>query len=151
MQDTASVPMDQFSDLLNRLPAGPDLDALALETKAIQRERKLDGGASLLRLALARGPGRFSSRQTSGWMSLLQISELSNPGVHYRLNKAVAFLAALVARAAGGEGARRQSAPARPCCVWWMAPASANPAARAPIGASMACSISEAAGSHILN
>jgi len=98
MQDTASVPMDQFSDLLNRLPAGPDLDALALETKAIQRERKLDGGASLLRLALARGPGRFSSRQTSGWMSLLQISELSNPGVHYRLNKAVAFLAALVAR-----------------------------------------------------
>ena len=113
MQNTASVPTDQFSDLLKRLPAGLDLDALALETKAIQRKRKIDSGAGLLRLALARGPGGFSLRQTSGWVSLLEIAELSNPGVHYRLKQAVAFLAALVA-AAGGEGARRQSALARP-------------------------------------
>lgn len=60
MQITASVPTDQFTDLLTRLPAGLDLDALALETKAIQRKRKSDGGATLLRLALARGPGGFS-------------------------------------------------------------------------------------------
>jgi hypothetical protein len=98
MQNTASVPPDQFSDLLKRLPAELDLDALALETKAIQRKRKIDGGANLLRLALARGPGGFSLRQTSGWVSLLEIAELSNPGVHYRLKQAVAFLAALVGR-----------------------------------------------------
>jgi hypothetical protein len=55
MQTTASVPADQFPDLLNRLPAGLDLDRLALETKAIQRKRKIGDGASLLRLALARG------------------------------------------------------------------------------------------------
>ena len=92
--------MDQFSDLLKRLPADLDLDldALAQETKAIQRKQKLDGGASLLRLALARGPGGFSLRQASGWVSLLEIAELSNPGVHYRLKQAVAFLAAVVAR-----------------------------------------------------
>ena len=59
MQNTASVPPDQFSDLLKRLPAGLDLDALAFETKAIQRKRNIDGGANLLRLALARGPGAF--------------------------------------------------------------------------------------------
>ena len=53
MQNTASVPPDQVSDLLKRLPAGLDLDALALETKAIQRKRKIDCGANLLRLALA--------------------------------------------------------------------------------------------------
>jgi hypothetical protein len=81
MQNTASVPADQFSDLLKRLPADLDLDALALEPK-IQRKRKIDGGANLLRLALARGPGGFSLRQTSGWVSLLEITELSNPGVH---------------------------------------------------------------------
>jgi hypothetical protein len=98
MQTTASVPTDQFPDLLKRLPAGLDLDALALETKAIQRKRKIDCGANLLRLALARGPGGFSLRQTSGWVSLLEIAELSNPGVHYRLKQAVAFLAALVGR-----------------------------------------------------
>jgi Transposase DDE domain len=98
MQTTASAPADQFPDLLNRLPAGLDLDSLALETKAIQRKRKIGDGASLLRLALARGPGGFSLRQTSAWVSLLEIADLSNPGVHYRLKQAVAFLAALVGR-----------------------------------------------------
>ena len=96
MQNPASVPTDQFPDLLSRLPAGLDLDRLALETKAIQRKRKIGDGASLLRLALARGPGGFSLRQTAGWVSLASISELSNPGVHYRMKQAVAFLAALV-------------------------------------------------------
>jgi hypothetical protein len=95
MQDTTSVPSDQFSDLLDRLPADLDLDRLALETKAIQRKRKIGDGASLLRLALARGPGGFSLRQTSGWVSLLDIVELGNPGVHYRLKQAVAFRARL--------------------------------------------------------
>ena len=70
METTASVLTGQFPDLLDRLPAGIDLDSLALETKAIQRKRKIGDGASLLRLALARGPGGFSLRQTSGWMSL---------------------------------------------------------------------------------
>ena len=98
MQPTASVPTDQFPDLLKRLPAGLDLDQLALETTAIRRKRKIGDGASLLRLALARGPGGFSLRQAAGWVSLLGIAELSNPGVHYRLKQAVAFLAALVGR-----------------------------------------------------
>src|SRR5882724_664691 len=108
MQSTASVPTDQFSDLLRRLPGGLDLDTLARETKAIQRDRKIGGGANLLRLALARGPGGFSLRQSSGWVSLLGTAELSNPGVHYRLKQAVAFLAAIVGQllAVKAPGAR---------------------------------------------
>jgi hypothetical protein len=98
MQNTASAPTDSFVDLLKRLPAGLDLDALALETKAIQRKRKLDGGASLLRLALARGPGGLSLRGTSGWASLRKVAELTNPGVHYRMKQAVGFLSALLER-----------------------------------------------------
>ena len=98
MQDAASVPTDPFIELLARLPVGLDLDSLALKTKAIQRRRELVDGASLLRLALARGPGGFSLRQTAGWASLLKIAELSNPAVHYRLKQSTDFLAALVER-----------------------------------------------------
>ena len=46
----------------------------------------------------SRGPGGFSLRQTAGWASLLDIAELSNPAVHYRLKQAANFLAALVER-----------------------------------------------------
>ena len=118
MPTTASAPPDQFPDLLKRLPAGLDLDTLARETKAIQRDRKIGGGANLLRLALARGPGGFSLRQSSGWVSLLGIAELSNPGVHYRMKQAVAFLAALVTRllAAKVPGARLRW-PGRTVCL----------------------------------
>jgi hypothetical protein len=97
MQNVASVLTDQFSDLLERLPAGLDLDRLALETKAIQRRREIVDGASLLRIALARGPGGLSLRQTAAWASMLGIAELSNPGVKYRLNQATKFLAVLAA------------------------------------------------------
>lgn len=98
MQNVASVLTDQFSDLLGRLPAGLDLDRLAVETKAIQRKREIGNGASLLRIALARGPGGLSLRQTAASASMMGIAELSNPGVKYRLNQATDFLAALVER-----------------------------------------------------
>ena len=98
MSDPASAPHDQFPELLARLPADLDLDALALETKAIQRRREVVDGAGLLRIALARGPGGLSLRQTAAWASLRGIAELSNPGVKYRLNQATGFLAAVVGR-----------------------------------------------------
>ena len=54
MQDVASVLTDRFSGVLERLPAGLDLDVLALEAKAIQRRREVVDGAALLRIARAR-------------------------------------------------------------------------------------------------
>jgi Transposase DDE domain len=96
MQNAASVLTDQFSELLKRFPAGLDLDRLALETGAIQRKREVVDGARLLRIALARGPGGLSLRQTSAWASMQGIAELSNPGVKYRLDQASEFLTALV-------------------------------------------------------
>src|SRR5271169_7201895 len=98
MQDAASVLTDRIGEVLERLPAGLDLDGVALETKAIQRRREVVDGAALLRIALARGPGGLSLRQTAAWASMLGIAELSNPGVQYRLNQATDFLAALVER-----------------------------------------------------
>lgn len=96
MHDTASVLTNQFCDLLARLPVGLDLDRLAHETGAIRRRREVVDGASLLRIALARGPGGLSLRQTAAWAGMLGIAEISNPGVKYRLNQATGFLAALV-------------------------------------------------------
>src|SRR4051812_29175376 len=98
MQNQASIVTDQFPDLLKRLPVALDLDSLALQTKAIQRRRELADGESLLRLALAYGPGGLSLRQASAWASMLGLAELSNPGVKYRLDQAADFLAAVVER-----------------------------------------------------
>jgi hypothetical protein len=107
MQDAASVLTDPFAELLERLPAGLDLDGLALQTKAIQRKRELVDGAVLLRLALARGPGGLSLRQTAAWAAMLGIAEISNPVVQYRLNQATEFLAVVVEQllAANAPGA----------------------------------------------
>ncbi len=98
MQDAASVLTDRFAEVLARLPAGLDLDLLALETQAIQRKRELVGGVALLRIALARGPGGLSLRQTAAWASMQGIATLSNPGVKYRLDQATDFLSSLVER-----------------------------------------------------
>src|SRR5205085_3445755 len=94
MQDAASVLTDQFAEVLARLPADLDLDDLAMESKAIQRLREVVDGAALLRIALARGPGGLSLRQTAAWASMQGIAELSNPAVKYRLDQARDFLCA---------------------------------------------------------
>src|ERR1700758_130900 len=96
MQVAASSLTDRFAEVLARLPEDLDLDGLAIGAKAIQRRREVVDGAGLLRIALARGPGGLSLRQTSAWASMQGIAELSNPGVKYRLDQATAFLAAVV-------------------------------------------------------
>src|SRR3974390_1730990 len=98
MQVIASLPADRFDELLRRLPADLDLDALARETRAIERKREIDSGANLLRLALARGPGGLSLSQTAAWASMLGLAEISDPAVKYRLDKAVVFLDAVMTR-----------------------------------------------------
>ena len=85
MQNTASLPMNQFDALLRRLPATLDLDHLARQTKAIQRKRAIGSGADLLRLALARGPGGLSLSETAAWGTMLGFAEMSDPAVKYRL------------------------------------------------------------------
>ena len=107
MRASSSALRDHEPELLARLPAGVERDALARETKAIQRRREVVDGAGLLRIALARGPGGLSLRGIAAWASLRGIAELSTPGVTDRLNQASGFLAALVERllAAQASGA----------------------------------------------
>ncbi len=92
----ASLAPDSFQDILARLPPELDLDALAVSTKAIERPRKVVDGSSLLRLALARGPGGLSLNQTAAWAAMSGLAELSDPAIKYRLDKAVPFLKAIL-------------------------------------------------------
>jgi hypothetical protein len=96
MEAGSLTSLDAFSEVLGRLPAGMDLDRLAREHKAIRRRRAVDGGATLLRLALARGPGGKSLRETAAWATLSGLAEISNPGLKMRLDNAVEFLGAIV-------------------------------------------------------
>jgi hypothetical protein len=97
MQTSASVPADHFDHVLRRFPTKLDLDALARETKAIERKREIGSGTQLMRLALARGPGGLSLSQTAAWATMLGLAEMSDPAVKYRLDKAVEFLDAVIA------------------------------------------------------
>jgi hypothetical protein len=104
MQNTASLPVDRFDELLRRLPADLDLDTLAQQTKAIERKRDIDSGANLQRICClwrwraVPGPGGLSLRQTAAWATMLGLAAMSDPGVTYRLDKAVACLDAVMAR-----------------------------------------------------
>ncbi len=151
---TASLRPDHFKDVLGRLPPAVDLDALALETNAVERWREIKDGASLLRLALARGPGGLSLAETAGWAGLIGLAELSAPGLKYRLDKAGGFLDALVSDLLLcamhstplhwlGRFLRAAAQPT--------AAASASAQARAWTGACMASSIWAAADSPIWN
>src|SRR4051794_1410217 len=123
MQNTASLPTDQFEELLRRLPAALDLDSLARQTKAIERRRALDSGADLLRLALARGPGGLSLSETAAWATMLGLAEMSDPAVKYRLDKAGevldAGMACQLADQAPGAAVRLPRRSLRGCGGGW--------------------------------
>jgi len=95
MQTSAALLTDHFPQLLARLPAGLDLDRLAAQHGALSRRRQITDAAGLLRLALARGPGGLSLRETAAWAGLIGLGRLSNPAVKYRVDQAGDFLQAL--------------------------------------------------------
>lgn len=151
MQTLASFPADQYGDLLCRPPPSLDLDELAKRTKAIERKRELADGASLLRLALARGPGGLSLSQTAAWAELIGLAGLSDPAVKYRLDKAAAFLKAVMEQQLAARAGSGHCAGLGGFCGRRTAPTSSSVPAKARTGASMVCSISAAVGSRISN
>jgi hypothetical protein len=74
-----------------------DLDALAKETRALMRRRGVPDAKALLRLALARGPGGMSLRQTAAWARLTGVADLTDASLNDRLHQSCDFLAAIVA------------------------------------------------------
>lgn len=99
MHDSASSPIEDWSELIGRLSKdiGLDLDELARTTKALLRRRGVPSARALLRLALARGPGGLSLRQTAAWAQLTGVADLTDASLNDRLHQSCDFLAAIVA------------------------------------------------------
>ncbi len=99
MHDSASSPIEDWSELIGRLSKdiGLDLDELAKTTKALLRRRGVPGAKALLRLALARGPGGLSLRQTAAWAQLTGVADLTDASLNDRLHQSCDFLEAIVA------------------------------------------------------
>ena len=101
MHDSAPLrledPLERWFELLRRLAGDLDLDALAKKTRALLRRRGVPSANSLLRLALARGPGGMSLRQTAAWAHLSGVADLTDASLNDRLHQSCDFLAAIVA------------------------------------------------------
>jgi hypothetical protein len=98
MLDSTSLVPDDWSGLISRVGGDLDLDALAKETRALVRRRGVPDAKALLRLALARGPGGMSLRQTAAWAHLSGVADLTDASLNDRLHQSCDFLAAIVAK-----------------------------------------------------
>src|SRR5690242_8735433 len=76
---TFSTTSEPWREVLDRLPPELDLDALAFSSGALKRRREVGDGATLLRLAMARGPGGLSLNQTATWAAMQGLAQLSDP------------------------------------------------------------------------
>lgn len=95
MLASPSVSLDDFPQLLARLPAHLDVEALARETKAFQRSRGVRSGTDLLRLALAWGPGGYSLQRVAAWAGEHGFASLTDEALIQRLHGAGSFLEAI--------------------------------------------------------
>ena len=94
---TLPLAQDGFASVLALLPGTLDLDALALDTKAIRRRRAIRSGGDLLRLGLAWGPGNCSLQEAVAWSGLLGFARLTDEALIQRLHGAAGFFEAITA------------------------------------------------------
>lgn len=82
----------RWTDLIARLPPDLDLEQSARLSGALRRRRKVGDAATLLRLALAHGPGALSLRSAAAWAGLTGVAQLSDVALRRRLRGAVDWL-----------------------------------------------------------
>jgi hypothetical protein len=95
MQSASPAPLDiasRWTDLINRLPPDLDLQQSARASGALQRRRKVSDAATLLRLALAHGPGSLSLRSAAAWAGLTGVAQLSDVALRRRIRGAADWL-----------------------------------------------------------
>ena len=78
--------------LLDRLSALLNLDASARTSGAIVRLRNVGDAATLLRLALAHGPGGLSLRSAAAWAGVSGVAQLSDVALRRRIRGAAEWL-----------------------------------------------------------
>lgn len=78
--------------LLGRISGRLDLDTSARAGGALRRRREVRDGATLLRLAMAHGPGRLSLRSAASWAGVSGVAQLSDVALRKRLRGASGWL-----------------------------------------------------------
>ena len=97
MHDPASPLIEDWSGLIEPILGDLDVDELARSTRALLRRRGVPDARSLLRLALARGPGGLSLRETAAWAHLAGVADLTDASLNDRLHQSCDFLSAIMA------------------------------------------------------
>jgi hypothetical protein len=95
MPEASLDSIDHFAAVLERLPAGVDLEALARGTKAFRRPRGVRSGTDLFRLTLAWACGGRSMRNIAAWAGERGIATLTDEALVQRLHRTAPFLEAL--------------------------------------------------------
>src|SRR5256885_17177648 len=93
-----SMTSEPWQEVLDRLPPDLDLDTLAVSSGALKRRREVGDGTTLLRLAMARGPGGLSLNQTATWAPMQGLARLSDPAGKHPLDPAAPVLEGLLGR-----------------------------------------------------
>jgi hypothetical protein len=97
MLDSASFPLNDWSRQIESLLGDFDIDEAARSSKALVRRRGVPSATALLHLALARGPGGLSLRQTAAWAHVAGIADLTDASLCDRLHQSCDFLGAIAA------------------------------------------------------
>ena len=97
MHESAFTLIENWSSLVDHILGDLDLDKLALSTRALRRRRGVPDARALLRLALARGPGGLSLRETAAWAQLARVADLTDASLNDRLHQSCEFLSEIVA------------------------------------------------------
>jgi hypothetical protein len=85
---------DDWELMSARIPV--DIEALAKETKALQRKRKVKSGLDLLRLVLAYSMCDWSLRIVGAWATIIGLACLSDVAVRKRLRNTLTLLQRIV-------------------------------------------------------
>src|SRR3954453_14044378 len=115
MQPASPLPLDtQWSDLTASVSTAIDLDATARTSGALVRRRGVRSAATLLRLALAYGPGGLSLRAAAAWAGVSGLANLSDTAVMNRLRNAAGWLGEIAGALLRGAAAAASATPGGP-------------------------------------
>lgn len=93
---TDSLLNKDWSSVVARLGGAASLDQTARVTKAFQRPREIRRATDLLRLVLAYCLGERGLRATAAWAAAVELTDVSNPAVLYRLRQCGDWLTLLI-------------------------------------------------------
>jgi Transposase DDE domain len=89
----ASPRLDKWSSVVSHISSLMDLDASALQHRALVRRRAVRSGSDLLQLSFLYGPGGLSLRSTASFATEAGIAELCDVSLLERLQNSGGFLA----------------------------------------------------------